>query len=233
MRRAGLWVVICAAGMIAGATAARAQQSEPVDPNRRKAELQKEIDDTEQQLAALRNQRVQLQARLDSVVAARTAERARVLLASTEQSALLQLDSLLSVAQGEMRDERDQMMALGDAVRRRTGAVLVVTLRADSSQSQTLGRADLLVDDAPAAERSYTAVAQTALQMGAVDELYRADVLPTAHAIELRATVNGQPLTQRVDVTAAGQSITYVQFLVRNGQLIPSTLTSRTIPASP
>ncbi len=232
MSRLRLGAVVCALGILAGARPARAQQQEP-DVSQRKAQLERGIDSAEQQLAALRSARVRLQARLDSVIAARAAARARVLLASDEQTALLALDSLLAVAQGQMRDERDEMTALGDAVRRRTGAVLVVTLRADSSQSQILGRADLVVDNAPAAERRYTPVALTALQMGAVDELYRMDVLPTTHAVELRATINGQPLVQRVNVTAVEQSVTYVQFLVRNGQLIPSTLTSRTAPTSP
>jgi hypothetical protein len=34
-------------------------------------------------------------------------------------------------------------------------------------------------------------------------------------------------MTQTVNVAAAGESVTYVQFAVRNGQVVPTTWTSR------
>jgi hypothetical protein len=63
--------------------------------------------------------------------------------------------------------------------------------------------------------------------MGAVDQLYRGDVLPTSHTVTINVTVNGQPITQTIDVSAAGETVTYVQFAIRNGQVVPTTWTSR------
>jgi hypothetical protein len=60
-----------------------------------------------------------------------------------------------------------------------------------------------------------------------VDQLYRADVLPTRHTVRIQVTVNGQPLTHSMEVGAQGETVTYVQFAVRNGQLVPTTWTSR------
>jgi archaellum component FlaF (FlaF/FlaG flagellin family) len=103
-----------------------------------------------------------------------------------------------------------------------------VLLRADSSgTAQTLTSAELIVDGATADTRTYSAAANNALQIGAVDQIYRADVLPTPHTVVLTAVVNGQTLSQTVNVTAQGQTVTYVQFAVRNGQLVPVTWTSR------
>ena len=66
-----------------------------------------------------------------------------------------------------------------------------------------------------------------ALRMGAVDELYKADVLPTRHTVQLQLTVNGQPVTQTLEVDAQGETVTYVQFAIRNGQIVPRTWTAR------
>ena len=155
-------------------------------------------------------------------------ERAQTLLLSNETTALQQLDAMLTTSQDALLAQRDRFLAVGDAVRRRAGSVLVVLLRADSAaQGQSLGTAALQVDNAQVDTRSYTTTAQSALQQGAVDQLYRANVLPTGHTVTLQLQVNGQPVTQSVSVNAAGESVTYVQFAVRNGQLVPTTWTSR------
>jgi hypothetical protein len=60
-----------------------------------------------------------------------------------------------------------------------------------------------------------------------VDQLYRSDVLPTRHSVRLQVTVNGQPVVQTIDVNTQGETVTYLQFAVRNGQLVPTTWTSR------
>src|SRR5919201_1162689 len=152
----------------------------------------------------------------------------QTLLLSNETTALQQLDAMLTTSQDALLAQRDRFLAVGDAVRRRAGSVLVVLLRADSAaQGQSLGTAALQVDNAQVDTRSYTTTAQSALQQGAVDQLYRANVLPTGHTVTLQLQVNGQPLTQSLSVTAAGESVTYVQFAVRNGQLVPTTWTSR------
>ena len=194
----------------------------------RRAALVRELQQTQEQLAQIRSQRVSLQARIENYIAQAMQQRAQELLMSNEATALQQLDAILSTAQDNLASQRDRVRALGDAVRRGTGAVIVVLLRADSTtQSQTLGALELYVDDAVAQTRTYSAIANNALQVGAVDQLYRADVLPTAHSIRLQVAVNGTPLTQAVQVTTQSETVTYVQFAVRNGQLVPTTWTSK------
>jgi hypothetical protein len=83
------------------------------------------------------------------------------------------------------------------------------------------------VDGAVAGTRSYSATANEALKLGAVDQIYRSDVLPTRHSVRLQATVNGQTVVQTIDVNTAGEAVTYLQFAVRNGQLVTTTWTSR------
>ncbi|HEX8848035.1 MAG TPA: hypothetical protein VF761_00715 [Gemmatimonadaceae bacterium] len=192
-------------------------------------ELVKELQQTQAALSDLRSQRVQLQARIENVIAQMMQQRAQALLMSNEANALQQLDAMLTSSQDNLLAQRDRFTTIADAVRRRAGSMLVVLLRADSSSGpgQILGNASLQVDNAQVDSRSYTVTANSALRQGAVDQIYRADVLPTSHTVTLQITVNGQPMTQTVNVAAAGQTVTYVQFAVRNGQVVPTTWTSR------
>jgi hypothetical protein len=192
-------------------------------------ELVKELQQTQAQLSDLRSQRVQLQARIENVIAQMMQQRAQALLMSNEANALQQLDAMLTSSQDNLLAQRDRFTTIADAVRRRAGSMLVVLLRADSSSGpgQILGNATLQVDNAQVDTRSYTVTANAALRQGAVDQIYRADVLPTSHTVTLQITVNGQPMTQTVNVAAAGETVTYVQFAVRNGQVVPTTWTSR------
>lgn len=224
------WAVLLLAMLAPGAARAQSQadsvtQQQAYDA--RRAALVKQLQETQDQLSQLRSQRVQLEARIENVLAQTMEKRAHMLLMSSEQNALLQLDGTLASAQDNMLAQRDRMKALGDAVRRRTGAVLVVLLRADSGAAAGLGAADLKVDDASASTRTYTPVAVQALQQGAVDQLYRSEVLPTTHTITVSVTVNGQPVVQGLNVTAPSEMVTYVQFTMRGGQLVPSTWTSK------
>jgi hypothetical protein len=194
----------------------------------RREELVRDLQRTQQQLAEVRGMRVQLQSRVEAVIAQMMEQRAQQLLLSNEHNALQQLDAILTSAQDNLLAQRDRFLSVSDAVKRRTGAQLVVLLRADSAaQGQVLQSATLSVDNAPADSRTYSAIANNALQLGAVDQLYRASVLPTPHTVTLQAVVNGQPLTQTITVSTAGQSVTYVQFAVRNGQIVPTTWISR------
>jgi ABC-type sulfate transport system substrate-binding protein len=52
-------------------------------------------------------------------------------------------------------------------------------------------------------------------------------VLPSTHTVELKLTLAGQTVTQGLNVNALTETVTYVQFTVRNGQLVPTTWTSR------
>lgn len=189
--------------------------------------LVKDLQDTQNKLSDLRSQRVQLEARIESVLAETMQKRTQQLLVSKEETALLQLDGVLANAQDNMVAQRDRMRALGDAVRRRAGAVLVITLRADSAGPESLGNATLSIDNVVASTRTYSQTAAQALQTGAVDPLYRSEVLPSTHTVELMLTLGGKSMTQGLNVNALTETVTYVQFTVRNGQLVPTTWTSR------
>jgi hypothetical protein len=189
--------------------------------------LVKELQDTQDKLSDLRSQRVRLEARIENVLAETMQRRTQQLLVSKEETALLQLDGVLANAQDNMVAQRDRMRALGDAVRRRAGAVLVVTLRADSAGPESLGNATLQIDNVIASTRTYSQASQQALQTGAVDPLYRSEVLPSTHTVELMLMLGGKPVTQGLNVNALTETVTYVQFTVRNGQLVPTTWTSR------
>jgi hypothetical protein len=197
--------------------------------SQKRNELVKELQQAQSQLSDLRAQRVQLQARIENVIAQMMQQRAQALLMSNEANALQQLDAMLTSSQDNLLAQRDRFTTIADAVRRRSGSMLVVLLRADSSSGpgQILGNAALQVDNAAVDSRSYTVTANSALAQGAVDQLYRADVLPTSHTVSLQITVNNQPMTQTVNVAAQSDAVTYVQFAVRNGQVVPTTWTSR------
>lgn len=224
------WAVLI--GLIAVPGAARAQDPVPTPQTQayeaRRQQLLREAEETEARLTELRRQRVMLQARVEAAIADDLRQRSEALLMSDEQRALQALDSILVQSRDNLADQRERFQSLGDAVRRRTGAVMVVLLRADSSSAdQALGAATLLINGGSSATRSYNTEMNNALRLGAVDQLYRADVLPTRHTVQLSVTVNGQSLTQTVDVDAQGETVTYVQFAVRNGQLVPRTWTAR------
>ncbi|MEO6211831.1 MAG: hypothetical protein ABIQ10_17110 [Gemmatimonadaceae bacterium] len=193
----------------------------------RRGALVKELQDTQDKLGDLRSQRVRLEARIENVLAETMQKRTQQLLVSREETALLQLDGVLANAQDNMVAQRDRMRSLGDAVRRRAGAVLVVTLRADSAAPGSLGDASLEIDNVVASTRTYTPTLAAALATGAVDPLYRSEVLPSTHTVELKLTFGGQQLMQGINVNALTATVTYVEFTVRNGQLVPKTWTSR------
>jgi hypothetical protein len=194
----------------------------------RRRQLVNELEQTQEQLSESRSARVQLASRIEAVIAQMLEARAQALLMSNEANALQQLDAILTTSQDNLLAQRDRFLAIGDAARRRAGSTLVVLVRADSSTTeQRLESASLTVDNVAAETRTYSVTSNSALRMGAVDQLYRAPVLPTPHTVTLTVTLNGQSLSQSVNVSAPAESVTYVQFAVRNGQLIPTTWTSR------
>lgn len=193
----------------------------------KREQLMKELEQTQSQLTEVRGQRVQLQTRIEAVIAQMMKQRAEALLLSNETAALQQLDAVLTSSQDNLLAQRDRFASISDAVRRRTGAVLVVLLRADSSGTQSLTAASVSVNGAAVDTRTYTAAASNALGVGAVDQLYRSGVLPTQHTVSLSVTVNGAPVTSDIAVTASPETVTYVQFAVRNGQVTATTWASR------
>lgn len=207
---------------------AQAQRSPQEEAYRQRREsLLSELEQTQSQLADIRSQRVQLAARIENVIANIMQQRAQALLMSNEYDALQQLDAMLTSSQDNLLAQRERFMALGDAVRRRTGSVLVVLLRADTAGQQTLSEAQLSINGAELATRTYSATARSALEMGAVDQLHRSEVLPTAQEVTVRVTVNGQTVTETINVTAQRETVTYVEFAVRQGRVTSRTWTSR------
>ncbi|HEY7877117.1 MAG TPA: hypothetical protein VIC55_02780 [Gemmatimonadaceae bacterium] len=227
-----LSVSLAASPAVAGALGAQTDTSRASDSTveqvyeSQRSALVKQLQSTQDQLSQLRSQRVALEAQIDNALAQATEQRAGQLLMSSEQNALVQLDQTLSTAQDNMQAQRDRMSSLGDAVKRRTGAVLVVLLRADSSQTSPTA-AELSLDGGPPDTRTYSAIATQALQQGAVDELFRSAVLPVSHTVDVKITLGGQPVTARATVEAKSDVVTYLQFTVRNGQVVPSTWTSQ------
>ena len=228
MKRTVLAALAAVLMLLPGLAAAQEQTFQQQAYQQRRQALMRELEAAQKQLAESRGNRVELSARIESVIAQLLEQRAQQLLMSDETSALQQIDSILTASQDNLLAQRDRFAAIGDAARRRSGAVLVVLLRADSSTTtQLLQTASLTVDNVPTESRTYSVAANNALKIGAVDQMYRADVLPTSHTVTLQVSVEGQTLTQTVNVAAAEQSVTYVQFAVRNGQLVPTTWTSR------
>lgn len=193
----------------------------------RREQLVKELQNAQKAVAEIRGERIQLQTRIERVIAEALRNRAATLMLSNETRALNQLDSILTMSQDNLLAQRDRFQLIGDAVRRRTGAVLVVLMRADSTQNQLIQTATLTVDDAPSESRQYSVTMNSALALGAVDQLFRANVLPTTHTIVLNAMVNNQPVSQTVTVNVPSESVTYVQFAVRGGQIQQTTWSSR------
>ena len=194
----------------------------------RRQEVLKDIKASQQKLDELRVQRLQLESRVEAVASKAAEQRANTLMMSRETYALRQLDSLLTTSQDNLLAQRDRFLSLGEAVRRRAGAELVVIFRADSSaQNQQIDSVRVNIDDGVGAERHYSIIASGALGNGAVDELYRSNVLPASHAVALTVAFNGSPQTQTVHVDAAAGAITYVQFTLRNGQMTQATWANR------
>src|SRR5215218_8296042 len=164
--------------VLAAPQSARSQTSD-AEYKARREQLSKELDAAQKALAEAKGQRAQLQARVESLIAQAMQERAQALLLTNEQTALQQLDALLSTSQDNLGAQRDRFATLSDAVGARTGATLVVLLRADSSQAQTVQSAIVTIDSVTAPPRTYSGPASGALARGAVDQLFRSFVVPT------------------------------------------------------
>lgn len=228
MKRMVLAALAAVLMLLPGSVTAQEQTFQQQAYQQRRQALLRELEAAQKQLAESRGNRVELAARIESVIAQLLEQRAQQLLMSEETNALQQIDSILTASQDNLLAQRDRFAAIGDAARRRSGAVLVVLMRADSStQTQLLQSANLTVDNVPTESRTYSVTANDALRMGAVDQMYRADVLPTSHTVTLQVTAEGQAVSQTVNVAAAEQAVTYVQFAMRNGQLVATTWTSR------
>ena len=226
MKRIAVAALVTMTFLVPAVAAGQETPQQQAYKNRRE-QLVKELQNAQKAVAEIRGERVQLQTRIEAVIAEALRNRAQTLMLSNETRALNQLDSVLTLSQDNLLAQRDRFQLIGDAVRRRTGAVLVVLLRADSTQSQLIQTASLSVDGAQTESRQYSVTANSALSLGAVDQLFRANVLPTTHTILLSAIVNNQPVTHTVTINVPTESVTYVQFAVRGGQIQQTTWSSR------
>ena len=227
MNRTLLTASVCVALTGLGTAGAALGQTSDAAYKAKRDQLAKELEQTQRELADAKGQRAQLQARVEQLIALAMQERAQALLLSNETTSLQQLDALLSTAQTNLAAQRDRFSLIADAVSARTGATLVVLLRADSAQTQTVQSALVMVDSVASEPRTYSGQASDALARGAVDQLYRSPVVPADHAVSVQISVDGKALTSSVTVPAARQAVTYVQFVVRNGQITSSTWTSK------
>jgi hypothetical protein len=211
-------------------TASSTLPSEQDYSSKRQATMS-DIKTAQHKLAELRTERIELESRVDSVAVKATQKRASELLLSHETTALRSLDSMLTSSQEILLAQRDRFLSLGEAVRRRADAELVVVVRVDSGTgSQHVEGLTVQVDSAPAAERRYSDAANDALSAGAVDEVYHSNVLPSTHAVTLTMSLNGSSQTKAVSVDVPTGAITYVQFTVHAGQLALSTWINRSGP---
>jgi TolA-binding protein len=239
MKRAIIWSAALLVGLVG--SRARAQSTSPADTtntqsysDRRKAILD-DIKSSQRKLDDLRVERLQLESRVEAVAGKVAEQRVNTLLMSRETYALRQLDSLLTVSQDVLLAQRDRFLTLGDAVRRRAGAELVIVFRADSAPTaQHIDSVTVRIDDGAGTGRHYSLLANSALANGAVDELYRSNVLPSPHDIMVVVALNGlPPQAKSVRVDAAAGASTYVQFAVRNGLLVQTTWSNRDASSPP
>ena len=112
-------VVATLALMAVGAsTRASAQDANQQAYKSKREELVKELQQAQAQLADIRSQRVQLQARIENVIAQMMQQRAQALLMSNEMNALQQLDAMLTSSQDNLVEQRDRFTTIANAVRR-------------------------------------------------------------------------------------------------------------------
>jgi hypothetical protein len=229
-------ITIVAALLAIGGPRLAAQQSDSaavVAYRAQRAEALREMAQDEQRLTALRQQRLALESRLDSAAAHGSEARASTLLLSGDVAALRALDSLLSASEEALVADRDRFRALSDAVRRRAAGTLVVLIRADSGTTPAgavLDSVRVMVDSAPAAARGYSALANAALAAGAVNEVFRSNVLPGAHVVQVSTATRAGAVTQAAEVDVRTGVATYVQFAWRNGGWIETTWTTGSAP---
>src|SRR5678815_1363729 len=106
--------------------------------------------------------------------------------------------------------------------RRRTSPTNATDSLASAARSAVVS-----IDNVSGDPRTYSPLASGALARGAVDEVYRSPVIPSDHAIAIQVTVDGRTLTGTANVPAAQQAVTYVQFVVRNGQVTSTSWAGR------
>lgn len=210
--------VALAVALLAAPAVAWAQVKPTTDPAKQLKSLQEQLDLT-------RKQRLELEARLEKELAAEIAQRAQLLAMGGEIGALQRLEQLLDSAQARLLVQRDRIRLLGDAARTPGASVLVVLLRMEQVPPGEVGAA-LMLDGQSTGTRTISTDQTKTLTAGAAEELYRGEVPPSTHKVFLQVSAQGINVGTGIDVPAAPQQVTYVEFTLRGGTLVASTWTS-------
>lgn len=210
--------VALAVALLAAPAVAWAQVKPTTDPAKQLKSLQEQLDLT-------RKQRLELEARLEKELAAEIAQRAQLLAMGGEIGALQRLEQLLDSAQARLLVQRDRIRLLGDAARTPGASVLVVLLRMEQVPPGEVGAA-LMLDGQSTGTRTISTDQTKTLTAGAAEELYRGEVPSSTHKVFLQVSAQGINVGTGIDVPAAPQQVTYVEFTLRGGTLVASTWTS-------
>lgn len=185
----------------------------------------KALRDLQAQLDLARKERLALEAKLEKELADEIAARAKGLSMGTEVDALQRLEALLDSAQARLLVQRDRIRLLKDEALPTDRAVLVVLVRADALPAGDVA-AVLTLDGAVIKSQTYKPDATKAIAAGAADELYRADIAPADHKVNVQITGKGLNANENVSVPVAPKHVTYVEFALKGGKLVTSTWTN-------
>jgi hypothetical protein len=210
--------ILLALVLLVAPAVAWAQVKPATDPARQLKSLQEQLDLT-------RKQRLELEARLEKELASEIAQRAQLLAMGGEIGALQRLEQLLDSAQARLLVQRDRIRLLGDAARTPGASVLVVLLRMEQVPPGEVGAA-LMLDGQSTGTRTISTDQTKTLTAGAAEELYRGEVPSSTHKVFLQVSAQGINVGTGIDVPAAPQQVTYVEFTLRGGTLVASTWTS-------
>lgn len=210
--------LVIGAALVAAPLGAGAQQTKPAEQNKQLKSLQEQIEIT-------RKQRLELEARMERELAAEIAQRAQMLAMGGEMGALQRLELLLDSAQARLLVQRDRIRLLDDAARTPGASILVVLLRMDQAPSGELGSA-MVIDNGATITKTLNADAVRALAAGASEEMYRGEVPPSMHRVQLQVAGRGLNVGAIIETPPAPKQITYVEFTVRGSTLVSATWTS-------
>ena len=200
-----------------------AQKPDKTPPKVDDAKSLKTLEDS---IGYMRAQRLKLEARTDSVLARDISDRAKRLAMGGEVGALQQLELLLDSAQSRLLAQRDRIRLLKDASQPTGQAMLVVLVRADALPPGDIAVV-LLVDGAQVKVVTFKPAQAKTLTAGASEEVFRGEIAPVEHKIFLQVAAKGLSVGEAVTIPAAPKGVTYVEFVLKGGRLVPTTWTAK------
>ena len=200
-----------------------AQKPEKTPPKVDDAKSLKTLEDS---IGFMRAQRLKLEARTDSVLARDISDRAKRLAMGGEVGALQQLELLLDSAQSRLLAQRDRIRLLKDGSQQIAQAMLVVLVRADALPAGDVAVV-LLVDGVQVKVVTFKPDQAKTLTAGASEEVFRGEIAPVEHKIFLQVAGKGLSAGEVVTIPAAPRGVTYVEFVLKGGRLVPTTWTAK------